>query len=46
MDLSPIISKATVASAGETGSWRNYRPAVLLICVQNVGTAYSTVLKV
>jgi len=29
MDLSPIISKKTVASAGETGSWRNYRPAVI-----------------
>ena len=28
MDLSPILSEATVASAGETGSWRNYRPLV------------------
>ncbi len=28
MDLSPLISKATVASAGETGSWRTYRPVV------------------
>lgn len=28
MELSPIISKATIASAGNTGEWRNYRPVV------------------
>mgnify|MGYP001772555260 CR=1 FL=1 len=28
MDLEPIISRATVASAGRTGAWRIYRPVV------------------
>ncbi|MBO8179517.1 MAG: 4Fe-4S binding protein [Archaeoglobus sp.] len=28
MRLDPLFSKATAGSAGETGSWRNFRPVV------------------
>jgi pyruvate ferredoxin oxidoreductase delta subunit len=28
VNLEPLISKATIASAGETGRWRNLRPVV------------------
>jgi len=28
MRLEPLFSRATVGSAGETGSWRNFKPVV------------------
>ncbi|MCX8172783.1 MAG: 4Fe-4S binding protein [Archaeoglobaceae archaeon] len=28
MDLEPIISRMKIGSAGNTGTWRNYRPVV------------------
>lgn len=28
MDLEPIISRAKIASAGKTGTWRVYKPVV------------------
>lgn len=28
MDLQPLIANAKIASAGKTGTWRNYRPVV------------------
>ncbi|TDA29617.1 MAG: ferredoxin [Archaeoglobi archaeon] len=28
MDLEPLISRTKLGAAGETGSWRNYRPVV------------------
>ncbi len=41
MDLSPLISKTTVGSAGETGSWRTYRPVVNYDRCSKCGNCYA-----